>query len=117
MRNRDRIQGRRQARVGGAARLSRRSGGTTTLHHIVYILLAWGTLWWLRIWQATSWLLKPTEWFRRKEPAYTGRQQLRAAARNEAMRQLGRAPVSRHVRREAAREVSRHMKGNACPVP
>ena len=43
----------------------------------------------------------------RPEPVYSGRQQLRQAARGLVARQLGRAPVARAVRREAAREVAR----------
>lgn len=48
---------------------------------------------------------------RRLEPVYSGRQQLRRAARDEAVRQLGEAPVPRHIRRQAARDIARKVKG------
>lgn len=42
---------------------------------------------------------------------YTGRQQLRQAARTEAYRQVGGAPIGRRVKRQAARDLARHVMG------
>lgn len=45
------------------------------------------------------------------EPILTGRQQLRHAARMEAYRQVGGAPVGRKVKRRAARDIARTVTG------
>lgn len=42
-------------------------------------------------------------------PIFYGRQQIRAAAREEAGRALGGTPVKRSVRRQAARDIARKL--------
>ena len=43
------------------------------------------------------------------DQTFVGRQQIRAEARRQAMRQLGRVPIDRSTRRQAAREISRKV--------
>lgn len=46
------------------------------------------------------------------EPLLTSRQQIRRAAREETYRQIAGAPVSRHIKRLAARSVARKLERN-----